>query len=230
MRAMGYIATSATTEAAVNATAYAEQSAGAQRAIKSSSANDAAAGTGVRKVKITYFTLAADGTIAGPFFEIVTLNGTNAVATVATNIALIDRIEAVAVGSGGVAAGSVLLTVNADGTGGTIAGIATGDRRTHMAHMYVPSGRRLTITDLILASGEAATVNTLFELRALAYPSSNNPVDIPLTGKIALLGLGGAQQYQLSIPVQGPARVQLYCTPGAATATTQRGEFGASLN
>src|ERR1700733_2178941 len=99
-RSKGYVSTAATSTVAVNATAYTEQTSGAQRAVKSSSANDAAAGTGVQTVKLTYFKLDATGDITGPYSEVLTLNGTAAVATVGTAIALIESIEAVTVGSG----------------------------------------------------------------------------------------------------------------------------------
>lgn len=228
-RAFGYIATSATTEVAVNGTTYTEQAANAQRALKSSSANDTAAGTGARTVRVTYYALAADGTITGPFTETVILNGATAVAMVATNVALIDKIEVLTVGAGGVPAGNILLTVAADGTGGTIASIAAGELRTYLAHAYVPSGRRLHLLDVILDSGEAATVESAFTVKALPYPSANQ-AEMPVTDKLRALGLQGARKLDnegraLAV-IAGPARVQLYVAPGAATATTQRGEFG----
>lgn len=232
MRAFGYIATAATTEAAVNGTTYTEPTVGAQRSVKSGSANDTAAGTGVRSVRIVYYTLAADGTIAGPFSEIVVLNGVTAVPTVATNICLIDRVEAVTVGSGGVAAGIITLATDNAGTG-AICTIAAGERRTYLAHAYVPNGRRLNITDVTLDSGEAVTVETRFDLRALAYGVAN-AAEAPITNGLRAQGLSGAWQIlgqgaPLAV-VSGPARVQLYATPGAITGTTQRGDFGYYLS
>lgn len=228
-RAFGYIATSATTEVAVNGTTYTEQTSGAQRSLKSSSVNDAAAGTGARTVRVTYCTLASDGTITGPFSEVVTLNGTTAVAMVATNVALIDRIEVLTVGSGGVPAGAISLYTDNAGAGSVIASIAAGDMRTYMAHAYVPSGRHMHINDVILDSGEAVTVESSFRLKALPYPSANQ-AEAPITNNLRMLGLQGAKKLEgtgraLAV-VAGPARVQLYVAPGAATATTQRGEFG----
>lgn len=234
MRAFGYIATAATTEAAVNGTTYTEPTVGAQRSVKSGSANDTAAGTGIRSVRIVYYTLAADGTIAGPFSEIVALNGVTAVPTVNTNICLIDRVEAVTVGSGGVAAGIITLATDNAGTG-AICTIAAGERRTYMAHAYVPNGRRLNITDVTLDSGEVATVETRFDLRALGY-NTNPPtaVEAAITNGLRAQGLSGAWQiFGQSGPlavVSGPARVQLYTTPGAATAAVQRGDFGYYLS
>lgn len=227
-RALGYVATSATTEVAVNSAAYNEQSSNGQRSIKSASANDAAAGTGVRTVKLTYFSIIS-GVVEGPFTETLTLNGTTAVPTVATNIGLVDKIEALTVGSGGVAAGAISLFTANDGTGTAIAAIAAGDRRTYLGQTYVPSGRRLTVTDIAVVSGEAATFQTRFNLRALYYGVAN-AAEQSLTSALASRGLNGTQQ--LGPPggpiaiVQGPARVRLYVTPGDTTGTTQRGEFG----
>jgi len=93
MRAQGQILTSSASKVPISATAYTEPTSGAQRSFKSSSVNDAAAGTGARKVKVTYYNLVTntDGsqTITGPFNETVALNGTTAVATVSTTIALL---------------------------------------------------------------------------------------------------------------------------------------------
>lgn len=230
-RAMGYLATAAAAEAALNATTYTEQAAGAQRSIVSSSANDTAAGSGAETVKITYFKLDASGAITGPFTEIVVLNGVTAVPTVSTAIALIKSIEIVTVGNGKVAAGVISLKANNDGTGATIASIAAGDRRTYLAVAYVPSGVRMMIHDVAFDSGEVATVETLYSLRKLAYGGAVNPAEIQIDNSWRVQGLSGVKQFnnggggQPVGMVQGPARVQLYVTPGAATAAVQRGEF-----
>jgi hypothetical protein len=229
-RALGYVATSATTEAAVNGTTYNEPSVAAALSIKSASANDTAAGTGVRTVKVTYYTLASDGTILGPFTYTATLNGTTAVQIdAATAIRLIDKIEAITVGSGGVAAGAISIYPSTDGTGTAIAAIASGDLRTFLAHAYVPSGRRLSVCDLQVDSGEATTVQTRFTLKKLAY-GVTGAAELPLTAALAAQGLAGTRSLgpvpaPLAV-VAGPARVALYVTPGAATGTTQRAEFG----
>ena len=225
-RAFGQVATSATTEVAINATTYAEQTSNAGRALVSGSANDAAAGTGARTVKVTYYALSATGVITGPFSETVTLNGTNAVATVGTNICLIEKIEVLTVGSGGKSAGIISLTVAADGSGGTIASIAAGAQRTYLGHHYVPSGRRCDITDWIACGGDTAA--GLFTLRALAYPSANVQETI-ITRQAAVIG-GNANQVILGPQngeryISGPARIQAYVAP-TATAQTSYVEFG----
>jgi hypothetical protein len=159
-RAIGQIATTANTEAAVEATIYTEQTSGAQRALKSSSVNDTnAAGTGARQVRITFYTLTADGTIAGPFIETVNLNGTTAVPTVNTNIALIEKMEIVAAGSGGVAAGTITLTVDNAGAGATIGTVSANNAGS--------TPREVTLADGGLGVGPA-------RLRAYVTPANVN--------------------------------------------------------
>lgn len=228
-RAIGQIATSAGTEAAIEATAYTEPTSGAQRALKSSSASDAAAGTGARQVRITYYSLAADGTIAGPFVETVTLNGTSAVPTVATNMALIEKMEIVSVGSGGVAAGTITLTVDNAGAGATIGTIAAGARQTLWAHHYVPSKRQCRVTDVAVAGGDAAAA--AFSLRAQAYPTPPGG-ELETTGAVLANNAAAPPSSEYAFPpggqpiVMGPARLRAYVTPANSNAQTSRLSFG----
>jgi hypothetical protein len=214
-RAFGQISTSAVTRVPIAATAYTEQASGAQRALKSSSANDAAAGTGVRQVVVTYFTW--DGTtMIGPLVETVTLNGTTAVPMVATGLAFVESMVAVSAGSGGAAAGIISLAAAADGSGATIASIAAGAVRTFLGHHYVASKRACRITDLMVTGGNATAANV--ELNAQTYP---NGIEQPLTGGLGAIGAasGAAAGYALQgLRVDGPARIRAYVTPGSATA------------
>ena len=221
-RAIGQISTSATTRVPIYATAYVEQTSGAQRSFKSASASDAAAGTGVRKVKVTYYTLGADGTITGPFVETVTLTGTVAVATVATNIALIEKIEAVAVGSGGVAAGVISMCVDNAGAGSVFASIAAGDVRTRYAHHYVPSNRGCEITDLETMGGDATAA--LIEIDSISYPPG---VEQPFTGMYgSTWDTPRGVQFADRAMIPGPARVRMLVTPGNGDAQETVGSFG----
>lgn len=225
-RAIGYASTSAITEVPLAGTTINEQASGAQRSIKSASANDAAAGTGVRTVRVWYYTLSAAGVITGPFSEVLTLNGTTAVPTIAANIALVDRIEALTVGGGGVAAGAISLFTANDGTGTAIAAIAAGDTRTFLAQVYVPSGRRCFINEVAVASGEATTVATNYRFKALQYGVAG-AIEQVLPGAVAAGGLGGSRGVTAGAlaVVAGPARVRLYVTPGAVGAAVTKGEF-----
>jgi len=227
MRAFGSVSTSSTSEVAINGTTYNEPTSGAQRALKSSSANDAAAGTGARKVRITYYALASDGTITGPFTELITLNGTAAVATVATNIALVERMDVTSVGSGGVPAGTLTLAPAADGTGTAIGTIAAGKRSTEWAHHYVSSGKRCAISDLIVVGGDAA--QAAISVRAQSFPTAN----VPETSILSRLGVTNATPTaallvaeQVTKRVAGPARVRAYVTPANTNAQVTSVDIG----
>lgn len=225
-RVIAQVATAATAEVPIDATAYNEQSSGAQRSLKSASANDAAAGTGVRKVRVVYYALAADGAISGPFSEEVTLNGATAVAMVATNLALLERIEALAIGAGGVAAGAITLHANSDGTGAAIAVLASGDLRTRLGHHYVASGKTCELTDLEAIGGDPAVA--LVQVKRLGYPSANVP-EQTLTGPFAASStapLNASFHGHQHAIVPGPARFRLMVTPANNNAQTTIASFG----
>lgn len=211
MRQFGNCTTAATTEVEVGATAYTEQAAGGQRSLVSSSASDAAAGTGARKVKVTYFTMDANGVIAGPLSEIITLNGVTAVAMVETLLFAVEKIEVVSVGSGGVPAGTISMKAAADGTGATIASVATGKLRTFLAHHYVAPGKRCKIDHLVLWGGDAAAAS--FQVRAQSFPKANVP-EVPLAGPFGVSN-AGMQRVPMdgSSYVAGPAKITAYVAP-----------------
>lgn len=83
-----------------------------QMQVVSTSANDAAAGTGGQQVTITYLTAPFPTNVIEPFkkkTEIITLNGVGAVNTIATDIFRIDGFVISRVGTTGVAAGNISL-------------------------------------------------------------------------------------------------------------------------
>lgn len=226
-RAIGQIATAAVTEAAVEATAYTEQTSGAQRSLKSSSVNDTAAGTGARQVRITYFTLDALGNVLGPFTETVTLNGTTAVPTVGLNIALIEKMEIVAAGSGGVAAGTITMTVDNAGAGATIGTIAAGARQTLWAHHYVASKKQCKVTDFCVSGGDPAAAT--FSVRSAGYVAGAVSPELEVTGGVGANNANGAgRELVYSAPglIIGPARLRAYVTPANVNAQTSNASFG----
>lgn len=125
--------------------------AGVQMAVVSTSANDAAAGTGIRTLDIHYL----DANLAEQT-ETVTLNGTTPVNTVATNIRFIQCMHMVTFGSGKAAAGNI----SATNGGNTHSYIATGEVRCTSSVRMVPAGKRLIVNGLYAgsASGSAAAV------------------------------------------------------------------------
>lgn len=219
----GDVTTAATTETAVRSTAYNEQSSNAQRSIVSTSVNDTAAGTGVRSVEITYLT----STSTGPFTETVTLNGTTPVNTVATNICFIEKMEAVLVGSAGIAAGTINLKAAITGGGVTIGSIAATTRETFWAHHYVPTGKTCNLTSQWAGhTGTTVGSGATFVVRALAIGVAN-AVEQNVTDKFRLYGQSSSVQrnYGSPIKINGPARLTTYVTPETATSTNYRSSF-----
>lgn len=126
---------------------------GVQMRVVSSSAADAAAGTGIRTMDIHY--LDANGVERT---ETVTLNGVTPVNTVATNILRIQDFHTKTVGSGGVAAGNISLTDVAGNV--TYAYIASKGNRARQAVWTVPAGKRAFITEIWLGGNtDGATSN-----------------------------------------------------------------------
>ena len=211
-RSFGYTATSAATSKTVRATTYTPQGTNAQRSVNSTSANDTSAGTGARQVKITYL----DASGNGPFTETVTLNGTGAVNTVNTNIALIERMDVVAVGSGGGNAGTIQIFTATAGGGSVWGSIAVGDNQTYWAHHYVPVGKTCYVMNLEGASTVTAgglTINTANPISSL-IPQIAPDITIRHGTTFVL------RSYAVPVVVLGPAIVFVNERPDAATAST----------
>lgn len=205
----------------VRATAYNEPATAAQRSFASSNAADAAAGTGARTVKVTYF----DNSGNGPLTETVTLNGTTAVATVATNIRFIQEIEVKTAGSSKFNVGTISLFVNNSGGGGTIASIGignivagVGDNHTLYAHHYVPAGWTTHFSVLIcgIASGGSGT-NGQFFLRTLS-PLVTSSAD-QLVGDLVLAIGAFERSFTFTPEIDGFAFVHALCVPGTNNST-----------
>lgn len=184
---------------------YREQTVDAQRSILSSSANDAAAGTGARTVRITYY----DSTGTGPFYETVTLNGVAAVNTVATNICFIEKMTVETAGATGYAAGNIQLKAAAGGGGVTIGAILLGATRTYWCHHYVTSGYTLYITSATCATtGTVAGAGGIFWLTARPLVGANVSTQtvsdtLRVPGSVSSIYRG----YDTPIQVVGPALV-----------------------
>lgn len=105
------------------------------------------AGTGVHKVKISYL----DNTYASQTEEI-TLNGTAAVLTVATNILRVNAIRVSVAGTGLKAAGLITIRNKTDHTT-VYRSIAAGLTRGREMIYTVPLGKSLYITSIAISSG-----------------------------------------------------------------------------
>lgn len=196
-------------------TAYTEQTSNATRSVASSSANDTSAGTGARKVRITYY----NSSLTGPFTTDVTLNGTTAVATSVSDICFVESVIVLESGSGKFNAGVITLYVNSTGGGGAIGaigfgGIVTGvgDNRTFWGHHYVADGFTATLATFV-ASAESGGSGT----NATFFFRVNNPLSSVSPEVIVsdLLLVTGSIVRVLSYPVTvvGPAKVITYGVP-----------------
>ena len=224
--ALGKITTLAATEVAVRATTYTEQAANAQRSVNSTSALDTAAGTGARTVQIKYFTLTA-GVIAGPFLETVTLNGVTGVNTVAANICLIESIETITAGSGGTNAGIIQLWTGLAAAGVIFASIAVGDRRTFLAHHYVPSGVRCHVVSMSVSSNPTTGNLPAFTIRSKDTIAADS-CERFMFDSFTTQGSTGSVTTGLKLPriVTGPVRITVYVTPTNATSQVSRVDIG----
>lgn len=213
----------ANTFVAVRQTTYVEQTTNAQRSIVSTSANDSAAGTGARQVRITYLT--ATGT--GPFTETVTLNGLTAVNTVATDICFIERMDVISVGSNSSNVGTINLYTTTGGGGTIFAAIGTGaiatgvgDNQTLYAHHYVPvnysvKGYYVSV-GIIAAAGGGSSVTVI---RYRNPTVSTSPWLLSSDIVNAAQGNSAARTYYASVELPGPAVILAWTTPANNNST-----------
>lgn len=222
--AFGDVFTMANTQVAVRRTAYTEQTTNAQRSFNSSSAADAAAGTGARTIRLTYL----DSTGAGPFTETITLNGTANVNTVSTTICFVEKIEVLTVGSGLSNAGIITMKAAAAGGGATIGTIAVGNNQTFWAHHYVPTGKIGYISGFsINSSAINISDSTLFVIKQASIGVANQ-VEKQVSDFHNLFGQNSGtntRNYGSPIVVTGPVRLTVYATPASANQITHRASF-----
>lgn len=167
-----YAGTSGTTRTIVNGSIYTEPTDAVQRSVTSTNANDTAAGTGARTVRIRYFK--GDGT--GPFVENITLNGTIAVNTVATDIRFLESMEVLTVGSNGTNVGNIRLHNSTGGAGGWMGSINAGENRTYMGHHYIGTNKKGYLNKIIV--GGTGTGYTLTVLKKNPFVSGSAEVQI----------------------------------------------------
>jgi hypothetical protein len=220
---VGELATSSVNTLSMYKTAYTEQTTNAQRSFASSSANDAAAGTGARTIVLTYL----DQTGAGPYTETITLNGTSNVNTVNTNICFVESIVVATAGSGLTNAGIITMKAAIAGGGVTIATVAIGDNRTKWTQHYVPLGKTCYIADIHASSRiNTATAGAIGYLTSKALNFSN-AFEKELLARFHYIGTAGTVQCNYYVPfsVVGPARVLGYIVTEANTANTHYMDF-----
>lgn len=131
-----------------------DQSVGEQMTLVSDSANDAAAGSGARTVKVHY--IDASGNY---LHEIVTLNGVTAVNTVATNIRFIQMMTVETVGSfGGKNAGNI--TIYKLATPATVyARIVAGNNSSLSSARMIPNGKTFYMTSMTVSATSSKAIS-----------------------------------------------------------------------
>lgn len=216
--ATGYVQTAALTRVAVRATSYNEQTTNAQRSISSNNANDSALGTGARTVQIEYY----DQNYSGPYYEIVTLNGTTPVNLTNSNVCFIEEILVLTAGSTGNNIGVITLHVNIAGSGGVITTIAAGDNKTFFAHHYVSKDNSSYITGLSVGhNGTTAGSGCLFEVRAR---NSGSTVFNQVSDFVRLYGQSSTitRNWGTPILVKSSSLITVFATPETSTSTRYR--------
>jgi len=188
----------------MRATAYAQPSTNAQRSLLSSNADDTSAGTGARTIKITYY----DQTLAGPFYEIASLNGVTPVNTVASNICFIEKIEVNTVGNQLSNVGTITLKAAVAGGGITIGTIAAGDGVTYWCHHYVGTNKICRVISVI---GSIDGINSgALEVHKLVPTSVTTP-ETTISPKLRITPNNTGQiTFDVPITVVGPAFIAVY--------------------
>lgn len=133
---------------------YPNQSTGEQVVIVSTSANDTAAGSGVQQIEMHYLDATGNAQM-----ETVTMNGTTAVNSVATDVRFIQYIHSSRVGSfGAFAAGDI--TVYKVATPATVySTIKAGQNVSLSTHRMVPFGKILFLNYVAASSTSSKAVS-----------------------------------------------------------------------
>lgn len=213
-----YMGTLSLSRLVLRATSFSEQTTNAQRSISSTSASDTAAGVGARTIELFYL----DENFNGPYSEVLTLNGTTPVDTVATNICLIERIEVLEVGSTGPSVGTIRLHSTTGGGGSVIASIPAGDGRTRYSHHYIPAGKNMYLQSISCScTGLAYLVDA--SIRKYAIPiGSTVYATRPVVAPIRVDPNSPPSVITFTDPYQitGPAKFELYARCDLVTAGT----------
>jgi hypothetical protein len=162
---------------------------------------------------ITYY----DQTMAGPFTETVTLNGTANVNTVASNICFIESIRVVTAGSGGNNAGTLTLFISTAGGGGTLAQVAVNDNQTNWAQHYVAKDKTMLLNQVVFGN-QGASAGNITILKTT--PTVSNSTDFVIAPQIrAQPGVTQALDFKSPLRITGPARVLLFVKQDSASGT-----------
>lgn len=196
------------TRTAIRNTTYTEQTSGAQRSVSSTSAQDGPAGTGIKSVKVVYY----DGNMDGPREEVVVLNGTTPVPTVATDICYVERMEAVESGVSGLTAGTIRLHPDNAGASTAFASISAADVRTRYSHHYVPTGRTMNLKGMVASCmGSGFLVDGIFRKYSIPVGAPYYAFQ-PVCASFRVDNAGGPSVVGFEDPTLlfGPGKFELY--------------------
>lgn len=186
---------------------------GIRMSVVSSSANDTAAGTGVRTVRLHL--LDANYNI---LTEDITLNGTTPVNTVATNILRINEMHTLTTGTLLAPAGDITLTSVGGAT--IYARMATSFNRSRNGVFTIPAGKRGYLTHWNAFSGTATgTHYTRFTLRATTHDNTLLPVFIAQDAKGTLNG-GDDTYYDIPITLPEKTDIKVSVVSDSASANS----------
>lgn len=179
-----YLTSSSTATSVARSSLWNDPGSAGQRGVVSSNSNDSSGGTGARTVRITYYP--GDGT--GPLTEDVTMNGTTAVSTTATDIRFVESVEVLTVGSNGAPVGDIDVTQNTNGTGTVLSRMNTGENRTYYAQHWIPSGTTMNLTAIYLgslAASQSGTPGRVLGRRQASLTANSAVVDVIFTPRTA---------------------------------------------
>ena len=182
-----------------------------QMMVVSSSASDAAAGTGIRKVRIHYLDDNYDTQE-----EEVTLNGTTPVNTVATNILRINIVHASEVGSNQVSVGNI--SVKNTGNTITYSYLAAGWNISRQAVYTIPRGVTGYITHWQASSGSTGNHFCTTTVRATTHDGEQFPGVFLVQDETGTQNGGISINFPTPIPIMERSDVKISAISDAVNA------------
>lgn len=217
IRRFGNLSAASGNEVLLCARGYTEQGSAAQRSVVSTSSQDSSGGSGAKKVRIIY--LNSDYTLNT---EDVTLDGTNAVNTTATDIRFIEKFHVI---QGAAAAGAIKIMTSINGGGSEFCGIGIGTFDAFLCHHYVPAGKNGWVYGYDITSDDEVKIKLMGR-----ETYGENIVDahwdlVNLMGITTPPSFISYQKKLLAVPYSEKAYVRITVVPNQATTTIIRGEL-----
>lgn len=188
--------------------------AGEQMQLVSTSASDAAAGTGAQTIVVHY--LDASGNEKE---ELITMNGVTPVLTVATNIRFVQEMHVITAGSNLLAVGTI--TISAAGAPATVyTQIQPQTNQSLNTARMVPAGKLLIIEYFNASGGAAAGGKSAdIRLRATSHGALLTPRLFHFIDNFLAFNSGTAREYEktpIFVPAFGIVKCTAYATSGGA--------------